>query len=405
MWFCAPLLALFLLQSTDYSADGRKALEARKYDEAAQLFAKAVEADPKDFTAHFHLALSYSLLNKDVEAIAEYGKVLELKPGLYEAELNTGVLLLRQKRAVDAIPYLEKALEAKPKEYRPHYYAGEALLAAGQPAKAEEQYRTAAELDPKSAAAELGLGRAQSRQNRLGEGAVHFRKAAELDPAFRDALLELADLYEKNHQPAEAIAIYEQFPANMAAQERMGELLVETKKYADAIPRLEKTYQQDPSTANTLALAQAYLFNKQLDKAVPLFEKSVAAEPANYDLRMMYGRALRDQKQYKPAALQFYEALKLKPESLQTWNDLGGMLYLMESYTQALAAFDRARKLGDTSPANDYFRAIILDKMREYPVALESYQKFLANSEGKYPDEEFKARQRVRIIQNELKKR
>jgi hypothetical protein len=40
-----------------------------------------------------------------------------------------------------------------------------------------------------------------------------------------------------------------------------------------------------------------------------------------------------------------------------------------------------------------------------YEPALQSYERFLASSEGKYPDEEFKARQRVRVIKKELSKR
>jgi hypothetical protein len=37
--------------------------------------------------------------------------------------------------------------------------------------------------------------------------------------------------------------------------------------------------------------------------------------------------------------------------------------------------------------------------------ALENYEKFLTLSENKYPDEEFKARQRVRILKREISKR
>ena len=52
------------------------------------MFAKAVAADPKDYAAHFNLALSYTMLKRDADGLAEYKKVLEMKPGLYEAELN-----------------------------------------------------------------------------------------------------------------------------------------------------------------------------------------------------------------------------------------------------------------------------------------------------------------------------
>lgn len=405
MWFETTALVLFLFQKTDYGAEGIKALEARKYDSAAQLFGKAVEADPKDYTAHFHLALSYSLLEQDANAISEYKKTLELKPGLYEAELNLGMLLLRQKQPAQAMPFLSAAAEAKPKESRPRFYLAESLLASGEPGKAEEQYRIALGLDGKSAPAHLGLGRSAARQNRLPEAAEHFRKAAELDPAYKDALLELAALFEKNGQTQEAISIYQNFPENVAAQERLGELLVESKQYREAIPRLEKAVQADPTPANRLALATAYRLNNEPEKSLPLLEKIVASDPTNYDLRMTYGRALRDQKQYMPAAKEFHQAVKLKPKSKEAWNELAGMLILLESYPQALAALDRVKQLGEETAANHYFRAIVLDKIHEYKPALESYERFLAASEGRNPDEEFKARQRVRIIRKELSKR
>ena len=54
---------------------------------------------------------------------------------------------------------------------------------------------------------------------------------------------------------------------------------------------------------------------------------------------------------------------------------------------------------------NWFFRAIILDKLKQLKPALEAYQQFLSLSQGKNPDQEFQARQRVRIIQRELEKR
>src|SRR5215470_3775126 len=75
------------------TAEGLKALDARNYTAAAQAFEKAVAADPKDYSAHFNLALAYSFLNRDAAAAAEYRKTLDLRPGLYEAELNLGIIL------------------------------------------------------------------------------------------------------------------------------------------------------------------------------------------------------------------------------------------------------------------------------------------------------------------------
>src|SRR5579862_6200913 len=377
MWVLAAVL--FFLQTPDYYAEGMKALEAAKYDQAADLFAKAIASDPKDYAAHFHLALSYTMLKRDPQSLAEYKKVLELKPGLYEAELNAGILLLRDKQPAGAEPYLKAAA-----------------------AQAQEQYHAALDLDAKSAAAELGLAHALVRQDRLADAAPHFQAAEHLDPAYRDALLELAALYETNKQNAEALAIYQQFPENSAAQEHIGRLLLANQHSAEAIAPLEAAMQRDPTPANRLALATAYLFEKQYAKAMPLLDQSVAGEPSNYSLRMMYGRGLRDTKKYDPAAQQFFQATKLKPDSREAWDELAGMLYMLEKYPESIGALDRAHQLGDDTPANYYFHAITYDKLKALKPALEYYQEFLSRSRGQFPDEEWKARQRAKLLDREL---
>lgn len=400
-WLAA---VLFFLQAPDYTAQGLKALDAAQYEQAADLFTKAIAADPKDYAAHFHLALSYTMLKRDTDGVAEYKKVLELKPGLYEAELNLGILLIRDKQAADAAAYLQQAVEQKPKEFRPRLYWAQALLDGGDAAKAEQQYHAALDLDGKSAAGELGLAHALVKQDKLADAAPHFRAAAQLDANYRDALLELAGLYEKNNQNAEAAAIYKEFPENASVQEHVGQLLLKGQHSADAIAPLEAAMQKDPTPANRLALATAYLFEKQFDKALPLLEQSVAAEPGNFDLHMMYGRGLRDAKKFDPAAQQFFQATKLKADSREAWNELAGMLYMLEKYPESLAALDHAHQLGDDTPANYYFHAITYDKLRALQPALDNYMEFLARSNGKYPDEEWKARQRAKLLVRELHK-
>jgi Tfp pilus assembly protein PilF len=402
--------ALFFLQSPDFSSDGLKALEAGKYDAAAQAFQKAIEVDPKDYFAHFNLALSYGFLHKDDESVAEYRKTLELKPKLYEAELNAGIVLLRQKKPADALPLLEDAAPQKPKEFRPRYYLAESQLETGDAVKAEESFRTALEINPQSAAAELGLAHAIVRQSRLADAAPHFRQAAKLDPHYRDSLLELADLYEKEHQTAEALAIYREFPDNVAVREHVGALMLANKQYADAIPQLEQAYTKDPTQANLAALAMAYLFNGDRVKALPLLEKAVAADPSNFEMRTAYAHGLRDDKKYQQAAAQFLAALKLKPNELPSWNGLASMLYLIGDLPQALAAFDKARQIGGETAGNCFLRAIILDKLRQLkpalaPQALAAYKEFLSLSQGKNPDQEWQATQRAKLLERELANR
>ena len=399
-------LVVFLAFQTSLSAQGlsqkgMQALDAKDYQAAVDDFTKAIAADPKDYSAHFNLALAYSLQGKNAEAIPEYKKTLELKPDLYEAELNLGISLLRERRASEAVPYFTAAAGQQAKSYRPNYYLAAALLGTGDFAKAEQRYMAALILNPASPDAELGLAHALAGENKLDDSAVHFRKAAELNANYRDDLLELATMYEKAGQPDQAMAIYRDFPENPGAQERLGSLLLKAGKAADAIPCFEAAVAKSPTEANRAGLAEAYLKNNQPDKAQPVVEQILATDPGNFDIRMLHGRLIRDQRKFPEAAVEFERATKLKPDSEQAWSELAGVLVMAENYQPALAALDRIAALHAEKPGHVFLRAIVLDKIHDVKPALESYQRFLDMDDGKDPNQDWQAKQRIKILQRE----
>ena len=250
-----------------------------------------------------------------------------------------------------------------------------------------------------------GLARALLKESKRRTPRSIFGAASSLDPQYKDGLLELAAQYEKSNMAADAIAIYREFPDNAAAKERLGQLLVENGNFSAAIPGLESAVKASPSVANRLALADAYKMSKQVDKAVEQLQLAAASDPANYDIRMYLGRELRDQRKFVPAAQQFAMAAKLRPDSVQAWNELAAVLVVNEDYAGGLAALDRVRALGKELPGDLYYRAISLEKLRQPKPAMEAYRQFLATDGGKMPDQEFLARQRVRIIESELNRK
>jgi tetratricopeptide (TPR) repeat protein len=402
MWV---LLAVILAQSVDYSAEGLKALDAQKYDAAVELFTKAVAEDPKDYGARFNLALAYSFLGRFTESIPQYKGVLELKPGLYEAELNLGISMLRSKDAAAAVVQLKAAVEQKPKEFRPVFYLAEALRDAGSLPEAEAAYTIAVSLKPDSADAEWALAQTMSGEKKLADAEPHFRKAAALNPKYKSYLLELASLLEADHQTEKAIALYREFPEDPAAREHMGALLLASGDSAAAVASLEAAVSKSPTAPNRVALAQAYLMTKQDDKAIAVTSQLVAAEPQAYDVRMFAGKLLLSLHKVGPAANQFAAATKIKPDSVEAWRELSAALVINQNYVEGIAALDRLRALGVETSGQLFFRALSYDHLHQLKDALAAYNKFLEASQGKYPDEEFKARQRARIIQHELDKR
>lgn len=367
------LLVLLAQDPPDPVQAAVAALDASKPSEAIALLEPLVEKDPKNLPALFHLGLAYALANQDEKSIGAYRRTLELDPSLYEAKVNLAQVLLRQKRGAEAKDLLESALQQKPGEKRLVMWLAEALLAAGDAQGAEAQARKVLAEEPANQTAWELCARALQAQGKDEEAAQAFEKAGEAGAA-------------------------------AAVREAAAVRMLNAGKPAEAAALLERVVSAAPTTAARYALAIAYLRGKQVDKSLALAAQIVQAEPANFDLRMFYGRLLRDQKNYAEAARQFNEAVKLNPNAVEGWSELTGMLIMLEMYDPALQGLEKVRSLQGETPGYWWFRATVLDATKQPKPALEAYQKFLAASQGKSPDEEFKARQRVRILQKVVSK-
>ncbi len=401
----SALLCLAVLLSvagqTDPQTAGLQALDHQDYQQAEDIFSKLAASDPKNYSALFNLALAETGLKKDDQAAQNYKQVLALKPGLYEAELNLGILYLRDHQPAEALPLLRDASKQKPDQPRPKRYFGDCLLATGDFASAAAMYREALVLDPKLAAAELGLGQSLLHVGKLDEALPHYREAAALDSNLKSFLLEVALEFSKANRFDDAIALLKEFPNDPAAREELGRLYLQTNRPADAVPQFQAAVAISPSPANRVALATAYLKNNQSDLAAPILEQALAASPNDYDLHMVVGRIHRDKHDYIAAANQFVAAANLRPEAVEAWNEAASAFVIAQQYSQALAALDKIHNLNAETAGDFYYRAIVLDKLRQLKPALANYQRFLQLSEGKYPDQEFIARQRSRILERE----
>ncbi len=370
--YCAPLLLAVLLclpclaqDSASPQAQMQAHLDAGRYAQAIQVIQAAIAKEPNSIGWQFNLAYALTMNGQDSEAIAAYKRVLTMndppKVDLSPARANLAQLLVKTGAFQEALPLLEEMSQKRPSDPKPFYLLGRAHAGLGDWAKSTPAFEKAIELDPKDTA----------------------------------TMLELADVYERSKQPEKAAALYARLPDDPAAQERRGVLLLQAGDLPGAIQSLEAARAKSPTTAVQYALAAAYLRAKQPEKSLPLAEQIVAAEPNNFDMRMFYGRLLRDQKRYDDAVKQFYVAVNAKKDSLEAWNEFSAMLILLKKYDAALTALEQVKAMNGETPAYYYFRATMFDAMAQHKPALENYLKFLSISEGKFPDEEWKARQRA----------
>lgn len=359
------LLTAIAFQADDQTI-GLKAMDEGKFAEAVQAFEKAVAANPEDYGALFNLSLAQTFTEKDQQAITGFYKVLQLKPGLAEAQINLGLLLHRHRKFAEAVEQLKPALAQKPNDVRVAFHLADSLREMKKCNEAEPYYRRVMELDSTDIASRLSLARCLADQNRLDEAAPLFAES--------DASLELAQLYEDKGQPDKAVPIY------------------------------EASVKEKPDVQVLSHLIAIYLQQKQPKKAQEFLESALKQTPDDYDFLLTYGRLLRDQRNFTGAANQFIRALKVKPDDIPALNELAGMLISLNEDAKAMTVLDRLKALNAETSGQTFFRAVILDRNKQVRAALAAYQSFLSTSNGKFPDEEFKARQRVKVLEKEAAK-
>jgi len=94
---------------------GNIMMDAHRYQEAIDAYAKALELDPKNVNVRTDMGTCYRNVGKPDIAISEYKKVIEIDPNHINAHKNMAVVLLQDfKDNKQAIKEFEKALALSP---------------------------------------------------------------------------------------------------------------------------------------------------------------------------------------------------------------------------------------------------------------------------------------------------
>jgi tetratricopeptide (TPR) repeat protein len=378
--------------------NGVKALESNRFPEAAEHLTRATQLAPDDIASRFYLATALAQSGREQDAIPQYERLIELQPDVVEIRLNYGHLLNGLKDFADAAEQYKHASRLKPDDPEILVMAGYAELSAGQMEDAATHLEAALKLKPDDLEAQYGLAQAAMAKGDLERAESLFRKVAQRDAKYADSLLGVADAYHQAGNLQKAAALYGEFPQNAEAAKRAGALLVELGQAEGALAALQAAVDKEPSFANRRNLASAYLRASKPLEATKVLQAAVEAEPNNPEAHLALGRVLRDARRFPEAASCFIAALQLDDSNTNAWSEYAGVALLAGDAQAVLDAIGQIEKRGKLLPGHHYMRAIVLDRFQNHEMALQEYERFLTLSQGQNPDEEFKARQRVRLL-------
>lgn len=392
-------------RTADALKDAESLLQKQQYPQAEAKLQALVISQADNPQAWFDLAFAQSHQSKTADAITSYKKTTQLDPKWFEAQQNLGLALAQSGDLTAAAAALKIAVTLKPTVGGQPALVGAWLslaqvTEASQPQESLAAYQKAAELDPSNSEVQFGLARMAELSGNSAAAEQQYLKLAEAGN--NDSIERLIGLYLKQKRFADAETWLRKYmaanPQNTAAQLQLGKLLAAEGKSQEAIATLEPLYKASPDPGIARSLASLYLETKQYPAAADLLRPLIQQNPTDAQLFFDYGTALMHQLKYPEAQSVLLKAVQLKPTLVEAYFDLGYAAEQNKNYELTIRVLDARAKLQTETPATYFLRATAYDNLRMYKPAAENYKLFLGVAAGKFPDQEFQARHRLKAI-------
>lgn len=369
-WLAAHPADSRALFDLGYAADAENRL-----DDAASLYRRAIDANPRSSLAHLSLGLLLARQDKLADARPELAAVIGQDQDEADSTLRARAwrALARIDRNTDPIEAsndLLEALKLTPETPDDTLLAATLADQAGETATAEAAYRRVLAKDPKSAPANAGL--------------AHLLIARKLYPE-AETLLRAA----LEHIPGDP-ALTAQLAAVLAAQDK-----------GEALPLLQQLHEAHPDDrAISRMLAEVLAESGDPAASDLVYAKLLAAAPDDAALLIGHGQNLIRLLKYAEAFTAFNRATQLDPANGDGWSGLAFAASRTNQPSITLHALTERSKLLPEVPSTYFLWATAYDAVHQKAAAAAYYHHFLDSSAGKFPDQEWQARQRIELLEN-----
>jgi len=368
-WLAAHPADARALFDAGYVADAQN-----RPDDAVGLYRRAVEANPQSFEAHVEMGLLLARQGKQAEARPELAAATQLAPGVAgpDAKARAWRALAQIDRTNDpaeASTDLLEALKLTPETPEDTLLAASLADQSGQADAAEAAYRRVLAEDPKSAAANAGLAHILIARKQFPEAEALLRTALEKLPD--DPVLSA------------------QLAAVLAAQDK-----------AEALPLLQKLHTALPNNAViSRMLAEVLAEAGDAAGSDKLYVGLLAAQPDDPELLVSHGQNLLHLLKYAEALAAFDKATRLDAANGDGWSGLAIAASRTNQPSITLHALTMRSRYLPELPSTYFLWATAYDSLHDKAAAVTYYHHFLDASAGKFPDQEWQARQRLLLLE------
>ena len=301
---CLLALAACSRSPSHFVDAGNKFLASGKTDDAILQYKKAIQKDPNFGEAHYRLALA--LLKQKTKAIEAYGslkRAVELMPDNIDAKVQLADLSLlsymaipsRPKRFYDELINMSnQLLAADPNSFEGLRFKGSIAMIDRKPREAIAYLQRAASLKPMNTAVVVDLAQAFLQNNQPAEAERIALEAIERDKTYGPLYDLLYVQYLSTRRPADAESILLKKASNnpkradyILGLARHYTAANRSKEAAAALARMLDNPKEFPLVY--LQTGEFYLKHGNLDEALRLFEKGAQVYPKD---KLLYQKGI-----------------------------------------------------------------------------------------------------------------
>ena len=389
-------------------AQAEAAIDAKDYDKARGLLDAYLSAHPADARALFDRGYCEDAQGHAQAAEGYYRKAIAADPKQFEARLALG-LLLAQSGSPDAGPELETAVTLEPNPPNPiakaqAYRTLARLLRTSDPDTAKNALIEALKLSPETIDDTLLTSEIAESEGDQAVAEEAYRRVLKMNPESSPAMAGLAHVLMQEKKYAEAEPLLKtaltRDPDDPALNSQLAALLGAEGKTDEAVSALEKLHQLKPRDRDiAMMLGDAYVQTQDYEKADAVYRNLQAAAPNDAELASARGQVLIREEKYSEALEMFQRAVKIKQDDSDAWGGIAFAASKTGQFQLVVEALTMRSKLASETPATYFLWATAYDNLHQRQQSVEYYHLFLKSALGKFPDEEWQAKQRLAILE------
>lgn len=319
--------------------------ETDQYDKALEAYNVVVRLRPDDAFVYISIGNIYELQSKHIQALEAYNQALKIFPQYKYNYLNIANVQYQMNDYTSAIENYEQFLGT----YSNHREARESLansyLSSNNPEKAIKEYETLYEADSVKFKDYTNYGLALFKTKNYSKAVEILEKALERDPDSLAAHMSLALSYQelgKNEASYNQYQIvFKQAPSLHSIRFDYANLLADMEKNVEAIAQYKiyvSHYGEDARAYKNMAIVYKRL--NDYDNTIVNYEKSLALDPANLELKKELANCYHMKKDYV-TALKFYDAvLEASPKDYDIKVNKAIALHAVERYEDAIDLYN-----------------------------------------------------------------